>query len=522
MIFGRKKATTTEDEAVTNSQKETTDKKAKDADKKAKSSPALKRDRTKAMTFFRHASAVADARNTDYSIQLYLDGLSHDPDNMNQHEALREVALRRKVAGGKPAKFMDRWKGRGKGKIEKMLQAEYLWAKNPLNLNAALTLMERAMDAEDEHDEYNFGEVAHWVGTLVLEKNETDRPLVKDDLLKLLDLFSRIGSFTQAVTCCRWAMELDPSNPELPNLLKNLQAEEMMTEGGYNSDQPIDEIKFEKNVRDMDQQQALEQESQLSKTERAVEEILERAREAFEKNPDDKVVRQKLVKALLDKRDESSENEAITLLEEGYAKDEDYKYQVAIGDIRIRQLDRDLKAVRKALSEDKSNADLQEKQKAIYLKKIKFEIKQFTDRAKHYPTDRKWKFELGRRLFVLKKYDKAVEMFQQSVGDAKCKVLSLTFLGQCYLHKDWPDEAVQTLERAIEAHKDPEDRLGLEIKYHLMTALEKIAMAEKDLAIAKKAQKIASEILQTDINFKDIRTRMDQIRALVKKLAAGD
>ena len=138
MIFGRKKAADpTEDpkddaaqlESGDESQtSETSDKKedkkaGSKAEKKSKGND-VKRDRNKAMTFFRHASTVAEARNYDYSIQLFMDGFSHDPDNMNMHEQLREVALRRKVSGGKRGKFFDKWKGRGKSKIEKALQAE--------------------------------------------------------------------------------------------------------------------------------------------------------------------------------------------------------------------------------------------------------------------------------------------------------------------------------------------------------------------------------------------------------------
>ena len=43
----------------------------------------VKRDARKGARFFEHASAVADAGNYDYAIQLYIDGLRHDPDNMS-------------------------------------------------------------------------------------------------------------------------------------------------------------------------------------------------------------------------------------------------------------------------------------------------------------------------------------------------------------------------------------------------------------------------------------------------------
>ncbi|MFG0250203.1 MAG: tetratricopeptide repeat protein [Phycisphaeraceae bacterium JB051] len=545
MIFGRKKsANPTEDPKSDDQQTPEKDEQAADtgeqtpaesdgkkkgklgrkagakADKSAKKE-AIKRDPAKAMTFFRHASTVAEARNYDYSIQLYLDGLSHDPDNMNKHEALREVALRRKVAGGKPAKMFDRWKVRGKDKVEKALQSEYHWSKNPLNFNAAITVMERCVEAFEDQDEYNMGEVAYWIGILLLEKSEMDKQLNKQDLLKLTDLFERIDAYHQAVNACRWALELDRDDYDLESRLKDLQAEETMIDSGYGEQIESAEVDFKKTVRDMSKQQELDQENQLSKTEQAIEDIINRSREAFEANPDDMVLREKFIKALLDKRDDATEGQAIKLLEEAYAKSQDFKYKRQVVEIQLRKVDRIIKKLKAAVIKDNKNQELVQKYKLAIRQKVKMEINLYTECTKQYPTDRKWKYDLGRVLFSVKQYDKAVEQLQQAVSDAKYRVQSLLLLGQCYLAQDWFDEAIDTLEKAVEAHKSSNDKIALEIRYHWMIALEKSAVDAKDVERAKEAQKIASEILQTDINFKDIRQHMERIRGLVKELAAS-
>lgn len=544
LIFGRKKAANSTDdpkakadasaEAQTDTtgaagEADATDEKGKKklgrkagskADK-AEKKDAIKRDRNKAMTFFRHASTVAEARNYDYSIQLYLDGLSHDPDNMNKHEAMREVALRRKVAGGKPAKMFDRWKGRGKDKVEKALQAEYLWAKNPLNFATAVTVMEKMVEAFEDQDEYNMGEVAYWIGILLLEKSEMDKQLNKVDLLKLTGLFERIDAYHQAVNACRWALELDRNDYELENRLKDLQAEETMIDSGYGAQIETLDVDFKKTVRDMDKQQILDQENQLSKTDQAIEEILKRARDAFAANPDDLVLREKLVKSLLEKRDDASENEAIKLLEEAFEKTGDYKFKMQVSEIQLRKIERIIRKLKAALAKDTGNAELAEKCKQAMRQKLKMEANHFTECAKHYPTDRKWKYELGRVMFTVRQFDKAVEQLQQSVSDAKFRVQSLLLLGQCYLAQDWFDEAIDTLEKARESHKLSDDKLAMEIRYQLMIALEKSALDTRNAERAKEAQKVASEILQTDINFRDIRQQMERIRALVKELSVS-
>ena len=149
------------------------------------------------------------------------------------------------------------------------------------------------------------------------------------------------------------------------------------------------------------------------------------------------------------------------------------------------------------------------------------EIALYTECTKQYPTDRKWRYDLGRVLFSVRQYDKAVEQLQQSVSDAKYRVQSLLLLGQSYNAQNWFDEAIDTLEKSRDAHKSSDDKIALEIRYHLMIAFEKSAIDGKNIDRAKEAQKVASEILQTDINFKDIRQHMERIRALAKELSAS-
>lgn len=67
-------------------------------------------------------------------------------------------------------------------------------------------------------------------------------------------------------------------------------------------------------------------------------------------------------------------------------------------------------------------------------------------------------------------------------------------------------------------HPLEDDDQGLELRYGLMDALEKSAAKSRNLELAQEAQKIASKILQTNIKFRDIRTRLDGIRKLAEEL----
>src|SRR5262249_37974614 len=127
-------------------------------EEKKKGKPEKVRDTRKASKFFQHAQAMADARNYEYAIECYVNGLKHDPDNLPKHEPPRDVPLRRKVPGGRPASFLESLKPATGDPVDKLLHVETLWSKDPLNLSRMLTVMEKAADANDTEHEYNIGE----------------------------------------------------------------------------------------------------------------------------------------------------------------------------------------------------------------------------------------------------------------------------------------------------------------------------------------------------------------------------
>ena len=102
-------------------------------------------DRTKAETFFQRARTVADTGNYDYAIEMYLQGLNMDPESLEAHQALRDVAMRRKASGGKALGMLQAMKLRpGKDDKESMLNAETLLAYDPGNTDHMQTMLKAA------------------------------------------------------------------------------------------------------------------------------------------------------------------------------------------------------------------------------------------------------------------------------------------------------------------------------------------------------------------------------------------
>jgi len=478
-------------------------------------SPTLKVDPTKAMKFRQHAETVAAAGNFDYAIECYINGLQWDPDNVDMHEALHDVAERRKANGGRPAGIGEKIGGGGKDPVARLLTKEKLWAKDPINVGLMVEVMERAIAADNEEENLNMLELAYWVGQLAMETNARSKKPNKALFLRTRDLFAEIGSFGMAVDCCKYAVQMDPDNDALLRELKELEAERTIRDANYDRS-------YKDTVRDEDAQKALDAEDQgASRGESQQQELLTRRRAEYEEDPEDIDRLVKLVDALVATENPDRENEAIELLNKAYKETQQYRYKSRIGTIRMKQMNRAERVLRDQLKAEPNNEELKEKIKQAHAKRMRFELEEYQERVKNYPTDMGLRFELGKRLMAFRKFDEAIAAFQEARADPRNRAQALEYLGSCYMHKEWMEEAIDALREGMEAHPVPDDRLGKELRYLLMDCLEKQARTNSDVEQAQEAQRIASQILQTDINFRDIRERLNKLRELVQELRSG-
>lgn len=471
---------------------------------------AIPRDPAKAKKFFDHARTVADSRNYDYAIECYIDGLRFEPDNLAAHTELREVALKRKATGGKPPGLTEKFKSPGKDPLDRLLHAESLWAKDPLNPELPADMMACAVELE-------FPELARWIGKVAVETNQASKSPNKAVYVKVCELFAHVHAFAQASEACKLALQLATDDADLLYRLKNLEAERTMQEGGY-AQAAGKEGGFRQIVKDMDKQQQLEREDAITKTDSAVDQEVRRCRALYDENPQDIDLLVKLASALLHKESDEAENEAVGLLEQAYKQTDQYRHRMKIGDIRMRQLNRRLRELHQRLAGQTQNSDAKKKYQALLQEKIKFEWAEYADRVKHYPTDMGLRYELGKRLFALHQYEEAIGAFQQAKIDPRHRVASLDYLGRCYAAKGWFEEALDTFRQGIAAHPTADDRLGIEMRYQLMLVLKQLAVKTHSIEQAREAQKIASQVLQTDINYKHVRQELEEIRGLVDKM----
>ena len=134
---------------------------------------------TKAKAFFERAQEAAEKGGFDYAIDMYLEGLRYAPDTLEQgHLPLCELALQRQGRGGKKPSIREKVKHlRGKTPFEQLLNAEYLFAKDPEHLPFAEAMLKGAVAG-------GYKKTATWIANLVFQTNNAaEKPSVKTYIL---------------------------------------------------------------------------------------------------------------------------------------------------------------------------------------------------------------------------------------------------------------------------------------------------------------------------------------------------
>ncbi len=469
----------------------------------------FKRNPKKGRRFFEHAETVADSKQYDYAIDLYIDGLRHSPDAMDKHEELLEVAKRRKVSGGKPG----RAKKFGSEAIDVMLHAEKVWAMDFTNPKLAYEVMKQAVtaDQDEANAERHLGEVAFWIGEMAADFNAASKKPSKILYLNIRDRFSDIGRFDKAVDCHRRAISLTPDDANLIAELKDLEAQKYTMarkEAGTAMS----------NVKDAEQQEMIQRELSGHGGGDANQQLIAARRTEYEEDPEDIDKLSKLADALLRTGEDTDENEAIELLHAAHQSTTQYRFKTRAGDIKMKQLVRAVRNYKQFVDAVPDSEEYQEKYKAAVKERLDFELTEYQGRVKNYPTDLRLKYEFGRRLFQAELYDEAIGMLQQASAEPKSRSSAHLLLGRSFMAKEWIDEAVSTLQSGFDQHEVKDDKVGKELRYDLMLAHKQIGLNKKDDSQLETAQQHASALLQADINYKDIRTQIEDIRNARKSL----
>ncbi len=453
-----------------------------------------------AKAFFANARKAADGKQYDYAIDMYLSGLTRAPDALEEgHVPLCELGFHRRSTGGKKPSMIEKVKRmRAKTPLEQMLNAEYLFVKDPDNLAYAEAMLKAAVEG-------GYARTAHWIANLIFQTNNAIQKPSLQTYLLLKDSYKALGQYDKAVAACQRACRLKPESKELADECKDLSAELTMARGRYTVDGD-----FRQSIRDQETQAKLYAQDRVIKTEDYRLSAVEDARKAYAKEPDQPKNIFTLAETLADLEADKSENEAIQLLEDAHLRHQEFSFKERAGLLRIRQLRRKLREARKQLEAKPQDTEAKERVADLTATLNDTEKEHYRQCVEHYPADPAPKYEYALRLMHSQRYNEAIPLFQEAQKDPRRKISAMDKVGCCFLMKGWYADAVDVFTQALDAYEIKDDAVAKELRYNLARAYEEQGEREKALDVYRK-------IAQLDFSYRDVGRRVDALRAELDK-----
>jgi hypothetical protein len=453
-------------------------------------------DRVAAKRFFEHGHKVAGTGNFDYAIEMFIQGLDKDPEEVTEHQNLREVSFKRKAGGGKPLGMFERGKYARSSKDDKlnMLNAEKLLAFDPGNTDYMVMLLQNAHRA-------GCYETVLWIGPILLRANADSKKPDFSKFIVLRDVYKTIGEWAKAVEACQHAAAMKPHDMDLQTELKNLGAYRTMHEGKYGS-----AGSFRDSVRDRDTQEGLLQKDKDVQSADYLMRSAQEAEVAWRKDSSEAGKLMKYVDALLKTERAEEENKAIDVLDEAFEKTQQFRFRQKIGVVKLAQIARMERQKREEVQKSKNDPALVKELRDLQRFRAEEELAEYKIWAENYPTDTKIRYDVASRMFVLGQYGDAIPVFQQIRSDPKFKTDASILLGRSFLEAGYIDEASETIKAVIDDYVNKGDPKSKEMYYWWARAVEQ----QGDRAVALKAY---SQVAQWDFNYRDVQARVKNLRA---------
>ena len=466
----------------------------------------------KARTWFKHGDVAAGTHNFDYALICYASGLKLDPTQLPIYDRIYELAIQYAQTVGKPASRENLKKVEGPGPIDKFVTAVYVWFTDLQSVDPALKML----DATARAGQFEFG---RWAAPKVLNlvRRAPKKPS-KSQWIKIKDVFSAVEAYTEAFAAAEEAIKIDPTDVQLINEIKQLTAARAMSQGGFTQAALAGEGGFRSVIRDADKQRQLIEDEAIVSGEEATLRVLDHCRKEFEANPMSGDAITKLGANLRKHGTPEAEAEALTVYQAGWERLTEYRFKMAIGEIKLAQMRRMHRVLELKVEAAPSDEDAKSGLTQLAAELLALELSELRDRQKNYPTDRGVKMDLGRLEFRQGNFQDAMACFQSCKEDAKFRVYATQMLGRCFAAEGWHEEAVGEYRDALTQIAGLEAERELSIRYDLMSSLIERAKLEKRGDLAREAAEICSAIVRKNIGYRDIRQKRKDIDVLQKEL----
>jgi tetratricopeptide (TPR) repeat protein len=311
-------------------------------------------------------------------------------------------------------------------------------------------------------------------------------------------MYSQFQQWNLALEAIQVASRLSPNDMDLQGEARDMAARRTMKDAGYDK-----QGSFRDQVKDMDSQlRLLDSDKEINDQDALARRIVEAEKE-LAANPNEPGKLSKLVDLLVQTEKPENEEKAVKILQEYYDKTKTFRFRLRIGQIRMKQMQRQERAKRATVGED----PVAKKEYAELLRKLlEFELSEFKLAAEAYPTELSHRFEMGKRQLKLHRFDDAIASFQVARNNPSHRNEAQTLLGRAFFEADYLDEADETFATLIREFPNRESVKFLEMNYWRGRTLEK-----KNQPL--EAIKLYSTIFQVDSGFRDVAARIKKLRS---------
>jgi tetratricopeptide (TPR) repeat protein len=443
------------------------------------------------------ARLAVERENYEYAIKICLDVLQKHPECLAVRKLLRAAQKKRfgtknrlmaKTIGGiSSAPFMIAASTQVKKNPGKAMDsAEKMLSKDPSNATALKLLA----DAAKSHE-------LPATRVFALEGIREIQPDNIKILLEIGDAYIAAGRPEAALNAAERVLELKPGHEEAQALIKSASVAQSMQKGKWE-----EEGSYRDKLRDESQAISLEQEGKVVAAEDATRSLIEETLEKVKAEPENLNHYRTLIKHY---QSVEEFEEAIRWVNEARkipAGASDSNLEKLQSELKIAALERDLAAKTREFKENPENQDLKAEIDSLSGELDSLKLEEAKALVEKYPNDYGNRFEYGRLLFNKGEVDAAIEQFQVSQRNAKVRVQSLIFLGNCFKQKKQYDLAVQqyaTVKSEISGMNDQKK----EVIYELAGCYEK--MDKTDEAIAEY-----KSIYSVDIGYRDVAEKINK------------
>jgi thioredoxin-like negative regulator of GroEL len=449
-----------------------------------------------AKRFFDKGDTVAATGGYDFAIEMYLQGLALDPNNITAHQVLRDISLKRKATGGKAIGFMAAMSLKRPTKDDKLnlVNNAKLLAHDPGNTDYMVGMLQAAVRAD-------YLETVNWIAPILLKANADSGKPEFQKFIILKDAYAAMQNWKLAANACQYAALMKPDDMDLQKEYKDLGAKQTMVEGNYAKGG-----NFTDSIKDKEKQDLLNKQDGDVREIEQMRGLLRQAKAEMDAEPNDAGKIGKYVDLLAKTELPEQENEAIELLQKSYERTKQFRFRQRIGIIKIAQLSRMERTLRKTVQDNPTDAQAKQDYAQFAQEKLTEELSEYQLALENYPTDTTLRYNVAERLFRLKRYDDAIPAFQQLRQDPRYKIDATSALGKAFLEAGFVDEAVDTLAGLIADYAAKGDAKSIDMTYVYGRALEQ----KKEINAALKAY---SQVAQWNFNYRDTQARIKKLRA---------